>query len=73
MTASPGSWKGVLVGGGDSFTQNFGQYKVPLVVLLGIISHRFADRGKAGGFIPQKLATEMETYGQPIICGRSTR
>lgn len=62
-----GSWKGVFIGDGDSFTQDFGQYRVPLVVYWeSSLTASQIQNGTADSYLKQ-WAAEMKAYGQPII------
>jgi len=62
-----GSWKGVFVGDGDSFTQDFRQYDVPLTVCWesGLTAMQI-ENGAADSYL-KSWAKEMAAYGHPII------
>ena len=64
-----GSWKGVFIGDGDSFTQDFGRYHVPLVVYWeSSLTALQISNGATDSYV-KKWASEMGAYGQPIIFG----
>jgi hypothetical protein len=62
-----GSWKGVFIGDGDYFTQDFGQYDVPLTVCweLGLTAMQI-ENGAADSYLKSR-AKEMPASGHPII------
>ena len=62
-----GSWKGVFIGDGDSFTQDFRQYDVPLTVCWesGLTAMQI-ENGAADSYL-KSWAKEMAAYGHPII------
>jgi hypothetical protein len=61
-----GSVKGVFIGDGDSFTEDFGKLKVPLVVYWeSSFTAAQISAGKADSFL-KTWSAEMQSYGQPI-------
>ena len=59
-----GSYKAVFIGDGDDFTQDFGQYKVPLVVYWE--SSMNATQAGQASFL-KTWASEMKSYPNQII------
>jgi len=64
-----GSWKGIFIGDGDSFTQDFRQYDFPLTVCWesGLTAMQI-ENGAADSYL-KSWAKEMAAYGHPIIFG----
>ena len=62
-----GSWKAVFIGDADSFTQDFGQYDVPLTICweLGLTAMQI-ENGAADSYL-KSWVKEMAAYGHPII------
>jgi beta-mannanase len=62
-----GSWKGVFIGDGDCFRQDFGQYHVPSIVYWesGLTAQQ-VQNGVADSYV-KNWTTKMAAYGQPII------
>jgi hypothetical protein len=61
------SWKGIFIGDGDSFTQDFGRYDVPLTVCweLGLTAMQI-ENNAADSYLKSR-AKEMPAYDHPII------